>query len=90
MNGNLIFLFSKRETMVELSPESDNWIVNCVGLFASFLIFVVNIPLLWFVKHKAKPTLINKLIGLDCLIALLHIPLALEAGKMRLSPCWIR
>ena len=76
--------------MDEMSPESYKWIVNCMGLLSSLLIFVVNIPLLWFVKNKAKPTLINKLIILDCLVALLHIPLALEAGRMKLSPCWIR
>ena len=78
------------EKKIQLSPESDNLILNIVGLSASFLILAVNIPLLWFVKNKAKPTLINKLIGLDCIIALLHIPQVLETGRITGSPCWIR
>ena len=78
------------EKKIQLSPESDNLILNIVGLSASFLILAVNIPLLWFVKNKAKHTLINKLIGLDCMIALLHIPIVLETGRITGSPCWIR
>ena len=72
-----------------VSPESENSTLFWVGLFAGFLILVVNIPLLWIV-NKAKTTLINQLIGLDCLVALLHIPLALNAGRVTRLPCWMR
>ena len=71
------------------SQEKENLVLNILGLLSSVLILMVNLPLLWVVVYKAKHTLINKLIGLDCLVALLNIPLAINAG-WEIFPCGIR
>ena len=73
--------------MDDQSEEEDNLYFKVLGLSASVVILVVNLPLLWIVLNKAKPTLINKLIGLDCLIGLLNIPNAINAGGWHIFPC---
>ena len=38
------------------------------GVFTVGVILSVNIPFLWVLRKISSPTLINKLIGLDCII----------------------
>ena len=60
--------------------EEGNLATNILGMSASFLILLVNLFLLWFIVYRAKPTMINRLIALDCLMALLTIPMTMNAG----------
>ena len=44
------------------------------GVLTVGVIVSVNIPILWLVRKISSPTLINKLIGVDCIIGLACIP----------------
>jgi hypothetical protein len=44
------------------------------GVLTVGVILSVNIPVLWVVRKISSPTLINKLIGVDCIIGLAYIP----------------
>ena len=57
------------------------------SIIISALIFIGNLPVLWRLWKKEEPTTINKLIFIDCLLALLMIPLALRLGKVIQLPC---
>ena len=72
------------------SPESENSFLFWVGLPAACILFIVNIPLLVTVWKKSKSTLIDQMIGVDCLVALLHVPLVLESARIVIQPCWSR
>ena len=74
------------------SPETEkeNSLLFMVGLPAALILVCVNIPMLWIVKKEAKTTLVNQLIGMDCLFALLNIPLVLQSARIIVAPCWFR
>ena len=72
------------------SPESENSFLFWVGLPAAIILIFVNIPLLVIVWKKSKSTLIDQLIGLDCLVALLQVPMVLQAARILIQPCWFR
>ena len=63
-----------------METQNENLAVILLGLTASVLILLVNLSLLWFILYKAKHTMINMLIALDCLMALLTIPMTMNAG----------
>ena len=76
-------------SMALLSPESENSLLFWTGLPTAIIITSVNIPLLWIVKEKTKTTLVNLLIGVDCLFALLNIPMVLTTARIIVdAPCW--
>ena len=64
------------------------WIFSVV---CALVVFLVNIPLIWIVRKTWNDSsLINKLIGLDSIVALLHIPFVLHGGgaiDINIS-CW--
>ena len=72
------------------SPENEEQLIFLVGLTAAIVLLIINIPLLWIIKKTWNASLINKLIGLDCLIALLHIPFVLNAANIIEPPCSFR
>ena len=72
------------------SPESEHALLFWVGLPATCILVLVNIPLLWIVWNKQKTSLINQLIGVDCLVSLLHIPMLIHTARIIVLPCWIR
>ena len=79
--------------MMLFSPESENRILFWVGLTAAILITGVNFHLLSIVwkKNKMKAlTLVDQLIGADCLIAIMNIPLLLDSARIIEPPCWFR
>ena len=79
--------------MMLYSPESENRMLYWVGLPAALLVTGVNFHLLWIVWVKAKTkalTLVDQLIGIDCLIALMNIPLVLQSARIIEAPCWFR
>ena len=55
--------------------------VICASLLA-----IINIPLLCKVGNKFSASLINKMIFVDCCLALLHIPLILHGFVVKM-PC---
>ena len=72
-----------------METQNENFAVILLGLTASFLILLVNLSLLWFILYKAKHTMINMLIALDCLVGLLTIPMTVNAG-WQIFPCGFR
>ena len=72
------------------TPETEEILVFWVGLAAALILLMVNIPLLWIVKKTWKSSLINQLIGFDCVVALLHIPCILISAHIIDTPCWFR
>ena len=54
--------------------------VSLVSGVCASLLAVINITLISKVSHEFSSTLINKLIFVDCLVALLNIPLILHGG----------
>ena len=60
------------------------------GVVSVLILLAVNLPLLWIVKRTWNLSMINKLIGLDCLVALLNILFILKAANIISSPCWMR
>ena len=72
------------------TPDAEKTVTFWVGLAAALIVLIINIPLLWIVKKTWNSSLINQLIGFDCLVALLHIPLILKAVNIIDLPCWFR
>jgi hypothetical protein len=72
------------------TPETEQTVIFWVGLAAALIVLIINIPLLWIVKKTWNSSLINQLIGFDCLVALLHIPIILKAANIVDLPCWFR
>ena len=67
-----------------------DYIVWWVALVSALSLFIINIPLLWIVKKTWDSSLINKLIGLDSFVALLHVPFIIQSGgvlDLRIV-CW--
>ena len=52
------------------------------GLFAALAILLVNLTVLWVLKTEANSTLINQLIGLDCVVGLFNIPIVLSLSEV--------
>lgn len=52
-------------------------LLSMFGLITATSIAAVNLPVIWVVKKESKLTLINQLVGLDCLLCLSHIPIVL-------------
>ena len=74
-------------------PESESRLLFWVGLPAALLTTGVNFRLLWIVWKKAKAkalTLVDQLIAVDCLMALMSIPLVLQSARIIEAPCWFR
>ena len=83
----------EQNNMMLFSPQSENRMLFWVGLPAALLVTCVNFHLLWIVWMKAKTkahTLVDQLIGADCLISLMNIPLVLQAARIMEAPCWFR
>ena len=76
--------------MFDWNEENENSVIYWVGLAAAVILLFVNLPLVWIVKRTWNSSLINQFIGLDCLVALLHIPFILQAGDVIDTPCWFR
>ena len=74
------FIFFPGGNMDTQHEEQGSLATNILGLSASVLILLVNLFLLWFIMYRAKPTMVNRLIALDCLMALLTIPMTMNAG----------
>ena len=72
------------------TPETEQTVIFWVGLAAALIVLIINIPLLWIVTKTWNSSLINQLIGFDCLVALLHIPIILKAANILDQPCWFR
>ena len=70
--------------MMEAWAEVVYWAGAVLALFVAF----VNIPLLCTIWNARENSLINYLIGLDCLVALLHIPFILSQADLVDFPCW--
>ena len=60
--------------------KQSSWTVTLVTV-SIVAISIVNIPILREIKNEKKYTFINILVGMDCIIALSHIP---TLGKF----CW--
>ena len=76
--------------MFDWNEENEKSVIYWVGLAAAVILLFVNLPLVWIVKRTWNSSLINQFIGLDCLVALLHIPFILKVGDVIDTPCWFR
>ena len=70
--------------MMEAWAEVIYW----AGVALALLVAAVNIPLLCTIWNAREKSLINHLIGLDCLVALLHIPFIISQADLVDFPCW--
>ena len=69
------------------SPESENELLFYVSVPCAFVVLAVNVPLIVSIGKRSKKTLIDQLIGFDCLFAILNVPLILQAARV-IDPCW--
>ena len=74
--------------MSEATGGERFYLAVVAGICAS-LLGLINVPLLCQVGHQFSSSLINKMIFVDCCLALLHIPLILHGFVIKMSCTFI-
>ena len=69
------------------SDENDSNLLYWFGVFTGSTIMMVNLPILGIIWKEVSLTLINQLIGLDCILCLGIIPIVLNHSGVFQLPC---
>ena len=74
--------------MLEMSEDTggERFYLQISAVICASLLAFMNIPLLCKVGNQFSASLINKMIFVDCCLALLHIPLILHGLVIKI-PC---
>ena len=77
--------------MFKMSEDTggERFYLEIVAVVCASLLGLINLPLLCQVGHQFSCSLINKMIFVDCCLALLHIPLVLHGFVIQMSCTFI-
>ena len=73
--------------LIEMSEDTggERFYLGVSAVVCASLLGIINIPLLCKVGHQFSSSLINKMIFVDCCLALLHIPLVLHGFLVQMN-----